>query len=1366
MSEEKLPLIVKNINGNHENNSGNTSRETSISFQVPIYGTHAGLQPGIVGKSIPADERITYTWNSLNVFTNTENQKTDPYFCCCKRSGYQTVSGKHLLKNVSGVAYPGELLAILGSSGAGKTTLLNALTFRSPKSITVTGTRCVNGVPVNSKSLTSQSAYVQQDDLFIGSLTVKEHLKFQALVRMDRHISYENRMERVEEVMSEMNLNKCANTCIGIPGRLKGISGGEQKRLSFASEVLTNPSLMFCDEPTSGVDSFMALNVVQILKNMAHAGRTVICTIHQPSSEVYSMFDKLLLMAEGRIAFLGTPEEADLFFRQLEAPCPKNYNPADYFIQLLAIAPGNEESCRQAVNMICDKFEKSEQGIKVALESETRKGDFLRHSETEVWINGSSNGFKSPYKASWFAQFRAVLWRSWLSIIKEPLLMRVRLMQTILVSLMLGAIYYGQVIDQDGVMNINGVLFIFLTNMTFQNVFAVISVFSSELPIFLREHRNGMYRTEVYFLGKTLADIPIFIFIPILFTTTCYFIIGLNSEMPRFFVACGIIILVANAATSFGYLISCASSTISMAVAVGPPLIVPFLLFGGFFLNIDSIPIYFEWLSYLSWFKYGNEALMINQWENVTSIQCPFGNSTCPKDGHIVLEMYSFDEENFIVDLSSLLGLILGFRLLAYFALLWKTYKYEKGNKIIIQKITGNNGGRDRIRLEFSWKIKQMFTPRTSGSSTESTQLTLLRPDRRSTDSYLNDDSDNFESSGSFGKKCRSYSRWSPMEEGITLAWNDLTIYAKAKTNGKITYKRIINSVTGAIKPGSLVAVMGASGAGKSTLMAALAYRNIGDTVVEGDILINGRPIGNYMKYLSGCMPQEDLYVASLTVLEHMNIMAHLKLDRRVSNFDKSKKIRSILNQLGLTKCISTRIGAVGESKGLSGGERKRLAFATELLTDPPILFCDEPTTGLDSFSAEKLVSLMSRMTSGGKTILCSIHQPSSQIFGMFTQLILIADGRIAYMGSRGSATEFFEKLGFICPSSYSPADFFIKTLATTPGFEQNSRLAVKKICDHFAVSDYAKEVDVVVQYEFHMGRAQPREFELRTNFKEPFWWQKLCWLIYRWSLEALRNPSVQALRILQRITIAVIVGLSYCGTNPLTQNGVQAVQGAIFIFVTENTFNPMYSVLAEFPENTPIFLREFRSGLYHPVTYYLSRIIALLPGFIVEPLLFVVIAYWISGLRTNSYAFFMTILITMLTTNVASACGIMFSNAFDSVPTAMAYLVPFDYILMVTSGLFVKLGTLPQLVSWMKYLSWLMYSTESLSIVQWEGITNITCDTREGDLPCVTDGSAVLDKYSFSGDNLASDMWNMFFLLIAFHFLGCVCLWWKTTRR
>ncbi|XP_031332545.1 protein white-like isoform X2 [Photinus pyralis] len=646
---ETEPLISPN---NHRSYNANTNGDVENAL-----------------KSLSYSEKITFTWSEVNVFTLESTKPKRGFLGCGFGDGHINGQGKQILKNVNGIARPGELLAILGSSGAGKTTLLNVLTARSASRMVVSGLRCANGVPISSNALTSKLAYVQQDDLFIGTLTVKEHLIFQALVRMDRHIPYKQRMERVNEVIIELGLSKCENTTIGITGRIKGISGGEMKRLSFAAEVLTNPSLMFCDEPTSGLDSFMAMNVVQVLKRLAQLGKTVVCTIHQPSSELYAMFDKILLVAEGRVAFLGTPKEAELFFASLDAPCPPNYNPADYFVQLLAIIPGREESCKQAVNMICDGFARSDYGVKLAVEAAT-----VEEYKFGDYFNGRRK--TTPYKASWCTQFGAVLWRSWLSVIKEPLLIKVRLIQTFIMAAVVALIYFGQILTEEGVMNINGVIYLFITNMTFQNLFSVIHVFCAELPVFLREHRNGMYRTDVYFLSKTLADLPLFVAIPVITICICYFSIGLNPDASHFFTAAGILVLVANAAVSFGYFVSCLSSSVDMAMSLAAPMMIPVMLFGGFFINLDSIPKYFQWLSYLSWLRYGYEGLMVNQWSDIGYINCT-GSETCPKNGSVILDIYHFSVDNVTADCISLLGLICFFRIMAYLALLLKTYTIE-----------------------------------------------------------------------------------------------------------------------------------------------------------------------------------------------------------------------------------------------------------------------------------------------------------------------------------------------------------------------------------------------------------------------------------------------------------------------------------------------------------------------------------------------------------------------------------------------------------------------------------------------------------------------------------------------------------------
>ncbi|PVD37705.1 hypothetical protein C0Q70_00305 [Pomacea canaliculata] len=321
----------------------------------------------------------------------------------------QSKGGKIIIDNVTKLK--------LVASGAGKSTLLNVLTCRNLKSYVLQGEVKVNGVSLGS-SIRNISGYVQQDDLFIGTLTVRETLRFR------------------------MGLSKCAQTQVGSTGQKRGISGGELKRLSFACEMLTNPPIMFCDEPTSGLDTFMAQNIVQTLQNMASRRRTILCTIHQPSSEIYALFDQLLLMAEGRVAFMGSTKQALEFFSSLNFVCPPNFNPSDFFVLTLAIVPGKEDECKRKVKAICDTFVQTEQGGQIM--KDVKQVSSLRRQDTLI-----EDAKKSESRQ--------------------------------VVAVALGLIYLRLTYDQKG-------------------------SFPSEVPIFLREYGSGLYRVDVYFLSKILAE--------------------------------------------------------------------------------------------------------------------------------------------------------------------------------------------------------------------------------------------------------------------------------------------------------------------------------------------------------------------------------------------------------------------------------------------------------------------------------------------------------------------------------------------------------------------------------------------------------------------------------------------------------------------------------------------------------------------------------------------------------------------------------------------------------------------------------------------------------------------------------------------
>lgn len=343
--------------------------------------------------------------------------------------------------------------------------------------------------------------------------------------------------------------------------------------------------------------------------------------------------------------------------------CPLNYNPADFYIQILALDPNEEGQSRKQVQRICDAFatDKLTDDIQESIQ---------RIKKDNRDVDSVAKGV-IRYRAGWLPQLRAIIWRSWISTLKEPLLIKVRLIQTVVIAVLIGLIFFQQQMTQEGVMNINGAIFLFLTNMTFQNVFSVINVFCGELPVFLRESRSQLYRPDTFFLGKTIAELPLFLLVPVLFTSIVYPMVGLLPGFDHYIMSVLIVTLIANTATSFGYMISCASKTTSMALALGPPIIIPFLLFGGFFLNAASVPFYFEWLSYLSWFRYGNEALLINQWASVGPgvIQCTGFNQTCPSSGHIILETLNFSEVFLYRDIFALVALIIAFRVLAFVGL-------------------------------------------------------------------------------------------------------------------------------------------------------------------------------------------------------------------------------------------------------------------------------------------------------------------------------------------------------------------------------------------------------------------------------------------------------------------------------------------------------------------------------------------------------------------------------------------------------------------------------------------------------------------------------------------------------------------------
>lgn len=313
-----------------ENNNFVSVQETDSLGEQPHHPEQPMLQKE---RSLLLDEeqKMEIMWDQLTI--KVEAKKPS-----CFKKIYmkeKQLEDKVILKDLKGVGRAGQLTAILGPSGSGKTTLLNFLSGRLVSdNLRVSGKLSVNGLDIESVDVVGDKvAYVMQDDILFPTFTPREAFRFSADLRLSGQ-SRQEKEEKVEQVIKDLGLSKCADTYIG--GEIiKGISGGERKRTSIGVELITNPSVIFLDEPTTGLDSETALNTMLVLRNMAREGRTIISTIHQPSSQIYGCFDQLLLLVQGQLIFQGPPSLAIEHFAHQGYPCPIQANPSDFFMKCM-----------------------------------------------------------------------------------------------------------------------------------------------------------------------------------------------------------------------------------------------------------------------------------------------------------------------------------------------------------------------------------------------------------------------------------------------------------------------------------------------------------------------------------------------------------------------------------------------------------------------------------------------------------------------------------------------------------------------------------------------------------------------------------------------------------------------------------------------------------------------------------------------------------------------------------------------------------------------------------------------------------------------------------------------------------------------
>jgi len=564
---------------------------------------------------------------------------------------------KTILDNCSGIMSVG-LNAILGPTGSGKTSLLDVLAGRKQKKF-LSGNVLVNG-QYQTKSFRLSSGFVVQDDIIMGTLTVRENIHFSANLRLPSSHSKKSRENRVEMIIEDLGLQNCADTMVGTD-ETRGVSGGERKRTNIGMELIIQPDILFLDEPTTGLDSTTASSVMKLLKRQAEKGRTIIFSIHQPRYSIFKLFDRLTLLSAGETIYHGVANDALPYFENLGYQCETHDNPADFFLDLLSNDVIQKDGGK---SRLCKLYENSNTYTEITASNQSTLNT-LTETNNEVEV------VKTPsYQASFIKQMGIVCQRALLNLVRNPRGFILQVFVSIVFSAMVGGIYYQLKCNEAGIQNRTGVMFFLIMNMIFSNLSAIV-VFINEREIFRHESANGYYRVSSYFIAKLFCDIlPMRIIPLVVFAVIAYFMIGLRSTAIHFLIFLLVLGLTSIAASSLCLFISSSVNLYEVANLCVALMYVLMMLFGGFLVRLSDIPSPLRWLRYLSIFKYGLTALEINELRGLTfGSKCdPFLNQTCPSGDEFLLHQ-GIKPSDLWVDVAVLAGFILFFLTLTYMQL-------------------------------------------------------------------------------------------------------------------------------------------------------------------------------------------------------------------------------------------------------------------------------------------------------------------------------------------------------------------------------------------------------------------------------------------------------------------------------------------------------------------------------------------------------------------------------------------------------------------------------------------------------------------------------------------------------------------------
>ena len=575
-----------------------------------------------------------------------------------------------ILKPVNATFEPGVLNVIMGPSGSGKTSLLNLMARRLHSSITTRyethGEMFFNGAIPSGKVIRSICSYVcQDDDALLPYLTVRENLHFAAGLRLPAHLSKVEKQQRAESVLLKMGLRDCADNLVG-NDVTKGISGGEKRRVTIATQILTDPRVLFLDEPTSGLDAFTASSIIEVLRGLAQEGRTLVFTVHQSRSDLFQFFHNVLLLTrEGYPVYAGKGSSMLPHFASLGFDCPTTTNPADFALDLITVnlqSATKEATSREKVKSLILQWDKSEQPLDPT----------ISHIATPAEL-GSLARSMTPFRIA----FPILLHRSFINFRRNPPSIVARTTQVTGFAICVTLFFAPLQSDYYSVQSRLGFIQEFAP-LYFVGMLQNVAVYPDEKAVFYREHDDNAYSVEAFFLQYTLAEIPFEVLTSLLFAVLTVLAAGLHRTASLFFIVAFNAFAIVNCGESVGIIFNTLFNHTGFAVNVTSVVLSIAQIMGGVMsLHIPSFLQAFNHLSPIKW-SIGNLApytLAGVQFSCTEDQKLP--NGQCPvRDGKDVLDLYNLNG-NARLNLLAVGVCVVVYRMLAFLVLRAKRMRWD-----------------------------------------------------------------------------------------------------------------------------------------------------------------------------------------------------------------------------------------------------------------------------------------------------------------------------------------------------------------------------------------------------------------------------------------------------------------------------------------------------------------------------------------------------------------------------------------------------------------------------------------------------------------------------------------------------------------